>query len=216
MTSCSMNNKNHNENSGAHGAHGAHDAHDHEAAVAAKVTFGFWVYVMTDAIMFAAMLATYAVLKNGTYGGPGIQQVAHLPHILIQTLILTLSAFTFGLGFIAFLKSKACQLRFWLVITFILGVVFLSIEIGDLTSLVKQGYSWQTSAFLSSYFTVLGLHALHIMVALLWMLVLLVQFSCKGFSTVMKTRFTCLGLFWNFLNLMWLIIFTVVFLIGAV
>ncbi len=202
MTSCSIN-KNHSH-------------HDHEAQTASKVTFGFWVYIMTDAIMFAAMLATYAVLLNGTYGGPGIKQVMNLPHVLIQTLVLTLSAFTLGLAFISFLKSRACQLVFFLFITFVLGLIFVSLEIGDLTSLIKQGYSWQTSAFLSSYFAVLGLHALHILVALLWMFVLLIQFYCKGFTSVMKTRFVCLSLFWNFLNLMWLVIFTVVFLIGAI
>jgi cytochrome o ubiquinol oxidase subunit 3 len=196
-------------------SHGAHHG-SHSDQIASKVTFGFWIYVMTDAIMFATLFAVYAVLHNSTYGGPGIKDVASLPHMLMQTLVLIVGAFTYGLSFVAFYKSKLAKVYFWLAVTFILGMVFLGIEISDCTDLMAKGYSWTNSAFLSSYFTLLGFHALHVLVALLWMVILFCQLFSQGLTVVMRTRFVCLGLFWNFLNLMWITAFTIVFLMGAV
>jgi cytochrome o ubiquinol oxidase subunit III len=193
-----------------------HDHAHHSNQVASKVTFGFWVYIMTDAIMFATLFAVYAVLHNNTFGGPGIREVASLSHMLFQTLVLIVGAFTFGLSFVSFHRAQKGFVLFWLVVTFILGLIFLGIEVNDCSSLLAKGYSWQNSAFLSSYFTLLGVHALHVMVALLWLVMLFFQLFCQGLSVVMKTRFSCFGLFWNFLNLMWIIAFTIVFLMGAV
>jgi cytochrome o ubiquinol oxidase subunit 3 len=201
----------------AHGVHNhAHDSSHHSAQVASKVTFGFWVYVMTDAIMFATMFAVYAVLHGNTYGGPSIHDVASLPHMLTQTFVLMVAALTFGLSFVSFLRAHKASVFFWLVVTFVLGLIFLGIEVKDLSSLLAKGYSWQNSAFLSSYFTLLGFHALHIVVALLWIVMLFLQLCHQGLTVVMKTRFVCFGLFLNFLNLMWIVAFTIVFLIGAV
>ncbi len=193
-----------------------HTPHHHEEKVASKVTFGFWVYLMTDAILFAGMFATYAVLHNNTYGGPGIAQVATLDHILIQTLILIVSTFTYGLSFIALHRGRNSQLVLWLLVTFLLGLAFVGIEIKDCTSIVQSGYTWQTSAFLSAYFMILSIHAIHITVGLVWMVILLIQLSMQDMTTMMKTRFTCLSLFWNFITLMWLIIFSLIFLMGAI
>jgi cytochrome o ubiquinol oxidase subunit 3 len=198
-----------------------HDAHhglhfSHTDQIASKVTFGFWIYVMTDAIMFATLFAVYAVLHNNIYGGPGIKDVASLPHMLMQTIVLIVGAFTYGLSFVGFYKGKISRVFFWLAVTFLLGLLFLGIEINDCTDLMAKGYSWKNSAFLSSYFTLLAVHALHVLVALLWMFVLFFQLANQRLTVVMRTRFICLGLFWNFLNLMWITAFTIVFLMGAV
>lgn len=182
---------------------------------ASKVIFGFWIYIMTDAIMFGTLFATYAVLHNNTFGGPGIQQIASLHHMLAQTFLMIIAAFTFGLALMSFEKGKRCQVMLWLLVSFILGLAFLDIEIHDCTNLVAQGYTWQGSAFLSSYFAVIGVHAIHVIVALLWMLVLFLQVGSKGLTHMMKTRFTCFGLFWNFLTLVWILTFIIVFLMGA-
>ena len=181
-----------------------------------KTIFGFWIYVMTDAIMFATLFAVYAVLHNNTFGGPGVQQVANLHHMLIQTLFLIFSAFTFGLCFSSFHRNKKVGTLFWLCISFVLGLIFLNIEFHDLSTLFSMGYTWQKSAFLSSYFALLGIHGIHIAVGLLWMFILFCQLISQGFTSTIKNRFTCLGLFWNFLNLIWLLVFSIVFLMGAI
>ncbi len=180
-----------------------------------KIIFGFWIYVMTDAIMFATLFAVYAVLHHNTYGGPGIQQVATLHHMLIQTLIIIISAFTLGLSTAAFYRGHRTQVLVWLLVSFLLGLAFLNIEFHDLSNLVAHGYNWTQSAFLSSYFALIGIHAVHIIFALLWMVVLFLQVTGKGLTQMMQTRFTCLGLFWNFLNLIWILTFVIVFLMGA-
>lgn len=188
----------------------------YEDRVAAKVTFGFWVYMMTDAILFAAMFATYAVLHNNTYGGPNISQVASLHHILLQTLVLILSTLTYGFSFVAFYRGAKARVLFWLALTFVLGVLFLGIEVKDMSILAQNGYNWKTSAFLSSYFMILSIHAIHILVGLVWMLILAIQVLMQGMTSMMKTRFTCFSMFWNFVSLMWIIIFTIMFLMGAI
>ena len=197
----------------------SHDFSHHEthsAQIASKVIFGFWIYIMTDAIMFATLFAVYAVLHNNTFGGPGIRDVATLHHVLMQTIVLLVSVFTFGLSLVSFYRGRRGNVGFWMVATFILGLIFLGIEWNDGAALVHQGYSWTNSAFLSSYFTFLGIHGLHIFIALLWMVVLFIQFKFQGFSVMMRTRLICLSLFWNFLNLMWIVAFMVMFLMGAV
>ncbi len=191
-----------------------HESHAHQ--VASKVTFGFWIYVMTDAIMFATLFAVYVVLHKNTFGGPGIREVASLNHILMQTLVLLSSALTYGLMLVSFYQGNRSGVRLSLLLTLVLGLIFLGIEWNDGAALVHQGYSWTKSAFLSSYFTFLGIHGLHILIALLWMVILFIQFGLQGFTQMMQTRFICLSLFWNFLNLMWLVAFTLMFLMGAI
>lgn len=190
-----------------------HDHHDHHN-VDAKVTFGFWTYLMTDCIMFAAMFATYTVLRNNTYGGPGIQQITHLPFIFIQTLVLLVSAYTSGLAYVAVHRNSKAKIVFWSVVTFILGAIFTWMGFHDFARIINQGYNWQTSGFLSAYFTLIMAHTLHVIIGLLWIVILMIQLSYKDVP-VMKRRFTCLNMFWNFLNIIWLIIFTIVYLMGA-
>ena len=191
-----------------------HDHHEHE--IASKIVFGFWVYLMTDAIMFAALFATYAVLHNNTYGGIGIAQIAPLSLILHQSVVLLTSVFTFGLCSLSAHKGKLMQTRLWLIITFVLGALFVMMEKNLFAQLIDAGHTWQGSAFLSSYFTLVGLHWFHVIVGLVWMLLLFIQLGFQGLSFKMNIRFTCLGLFWSYLNIIWVFIFTIVYLTGAI
>ena len=196
--------------------HDLHEEHDqHHEDPASKTLFGFWIYIMTDAILFATLFATYAVLHHNTYGGPGIGQVACLPHVFIQTLVFLVSSVTYGLSFAAFHSARKKQFMLWLGITFLLGLGFLGMQMHEFANILHSGYSWQSSAFLSTYFTLMGIFSIHVVMALVWILILALQTSMQGLSLAMKTRFTCLGFFWNFLNLMWIVTFTIVYLMGA-
>ncbi len=190
--------------------------HQHHHDPAGKAIFGFWIYLMTDAIMFAGLFATYAVLHNNTYGGPGIQQITSLHHVLVQTLIFLLSAFTCGLGLVAFHKGKKAALKGWMVITFFLGIAYLVVQYHEYIGVFAMGADWRTSAFMSAYFTLTAIFATHVLVGLLWILVLLVQLMMQGLNTTMKTRFTCLSMYWNYMTLIWIIIFTLIYLMGAI
>ena len=140
-----------------------------------KTLFGFWVYLMTDCILFATLFATFAVLRNNTYGGPSGQELFELPFVLTETLILLTSSFTCGLAILAAHRQNRRHVLAWLGVTFLLGVAFLTLEIGEFSKLVGEGHSWRTSGFLSAFFTLVGTHGGHITAGLLWMGVLMQQ-----------------------------------------
>ncbi len=192
------------------------DAVEHHAEVDHKALFGFWIFVLSDFIVFASLFATYAVLHNNTFGDIGIHQVAALPQILTQSLVFITSSFAYGLAILAMKRKQANKLSLWLGVSFLLGLIFLSMEYQQFSYLLTHGHSWKTSAFLSSYFTLLGLQFIHVAVGLLWMLILMIQFSKKGLIPAMQTRFACLGIFWDFLVIVWFFILAIVYLMGAV
>lgn len=190
--------------------------HHHHHDPAPKVLFGFWIYLMTDAIMFAGLFATYSVLHNNTFGGPGIQQITSLHHVMLQTLIFLISAFTYGLGYVALHRGQKIRLKFWSLVTFFLGLAYLTVQYHEYRHVFQLGSDWTTSAFMSVYFTLTGIFATHVLVGMVWILILLLQLLMKGLTPTMRTRFTCLGLYWNYLTLIWIIIFTLIYLMGAV
>lgn len=194
----------------------AHSHDHHEEEIATKVAFGFWVYLMTSAIMFAAVFATYAVLHNNTYGSVSIKNITCLPFVLSQTWVLLVSVFTCGLASRAFHHKSNSLAQLWLLVTFVLGLAFAMMQEHQFARLVAAGYSWQGSAFLSSYFTLLGLHYFNVIAGLIWIVVLVVQLSLKAPRAMMQNRLTCLGLFWSFLNILWVAIFTIVYLLGVI
>src|SRR6266550_2615151 len=155
-----------------------------------KTIFGFWVYLMTDCILFATLFATYAVLRNNTFGGPSGSQLFGLPFVLIETLILLTSSFTCGLGVLAARHQYRTQVIAWFGITFMLGVAFLTMELTEFAHLAQEGNSWQRSGFLSAFFTLVGTHGLHITAGLLWMLVLMVQVLRRGLLPATVRRLT--------------------------
>jgi cytochrome o ubiquinol oxidase subunit 3 len=193
---------------------GVHD--DHHEETASKVIFGFWVYIMTDFIFFASLFATYVVLHNNTYGGPGIAQITYLPMILVQSLYLLASTLCCGLASSATYHNHRGRALFSLLLAFIFGALFLCLGYHGLAALVQAGVNWKTSAFLSAYFTLIGIHGAHMLVALLWIVVLGVQLLMKNTSETMKIRLTCLSLFVGFVNIVWVAIFSIVYLMGVI
>ncbi len=194
-----------------HGHNGAHQG------VNPKVVFGFWVFILTDFILFAALFATYSVLHNNTFGAMGIKEITRLSYVMIQSLIFLTSSFTCGMAIVALRNEQRSKVMAWLFVTFLLGLSFVGLEYKEFTGLIHAGATWHTSAFLSSFFTLVGLHACHVVVGLLWILILMLQLTMQGTtSTMMKTRLACLGLFWDFLNIIWVFIFSIVYLMGAI
>lgn len=186
-----------------------------EKALLNKTSIGFWLYLMTDCLLFASLFATFAVLRTATAEGPTSQQIFELPIALTETIILLTSSFVCGLALIALKKRNVQQLVIALGVTFILGAAFLTIELSEFAKLVGQGNSWQQSAFLSSFFTLVGTHGLHILIGLIWLVTLVVVLAKKGLTAKLTRQLTLFGLFWHFLDLVWIFVFTVVYLIGA-
>lgn len=181
-----------------------------------KTLFGFWVYLMTDCILFASLFATFAVLRGNTANGPGGEDIFSLPFVLAETLILLTSSFTAGLGILAVRKRDTSRVMLFFGITFALGVAFLTLELNEFAHLASEGNSWHRSAFLSAFFTLVGTHGAHITAGLIWMAVLLTKVRSHGLSKSSVKRFMMLGLFWHFLDVIWIFIFSIVYLIGVV
>lgn len=181
----------------------------------AKTLFGFWVYLMTDCVLFASLFATFAVLRNNTFGGPAGHDLFSLPFVLVETLVLLTSSFTVGLGILAARRSDKQQVLIFFGITFLLGLFFLTMELTEFHKLYLEGNSWRRSGFLSAFFTLVGTHGLHIATGLLWMAVLLIKVTRQGLESAMIKRLTMLSLFWHFLDIIWIFIFTIVYLMGA-
>lgn len=184
----------------------------HEEAANDRVMFGFWVYLMTDLLMFAVLFATYSVLNGSTAGGPSARDLFSLPLALQETLLLLTSSFTCGLAMIAARQNNKRQVLTWFGITFILGLAFLSLELKEFTEFIHEGYTWQTSAFLSSFFSLVGTHGLHITFGLLWMGTTLLFVLRRGLTTHIVRKLALLSLFWHFLDIVWIFIFTIVYL----
>ncbi|MBX4197649.1 cytochrome o ubiquinol oxidase subunit III [Candidatus Saccharibacteria bacterium] len=177
--------------------------------------FGFWIYIMTDCVLFASLFATYAVLHNNTFGGPGSKELFSLPFALSETLILLTSSFSCGLGILAAHHRQKQMVYRLFGVTFLLGLAFLGLELHEFGHLYNEGNSWRRSGFLSAFFTLVGTHGLHITTGLLWMGTMLVRISKRGLTDISVQRLTMLSLFWHFLDIIWIFIFTVVYLMGA-
>jgi cytochrome o ubiquinol oxidase subunit III len=180
-----------------------------------KSIFGFWVYLMTDLALFATLFATYAVLRNSTYGGPAGKDIFDMPYVLVETLVLLASSFTAGLAMIAAHKGKKNNVIAFFAVTFLLGLVFIGMEINEFNKLVDEGHSWRESGFLSAFFTLVGTHGIHISAGLIWMAVMIQQVVKKGLKPAVVKRLTLLSMFWHFLDIVWIFIFTIVFLMGV-
>lgn len=180
-----------------------------------KNVFGFWLYLMTDCMLFGCLFAAYAVLHKNNFGGPTTQELYELPFALAETLILLLSSFTSGLAMVAAHHNRRRAVIGWFIVTFLLGASFLGLELHEFTKFVKEGYSWQTSGFLTSFFSLVGTHGLHISMGLLWMGVMIGHVAKRGLTSSTMRRLTCLSLFWHFLDIVWIFIFTIVYLMGS-
>lgn len=170
---------------------------------------------MTDLIMFAVLFATYAVLHEKTAGGPGSRELFSLPFVLVETLILLTSSFTCGLGSLYVKAKDKNKTLLFFGITFLLGAAFLVMELSEFSHLIAEGHGYQRSAFLSSFFGLVGAHGLHIFGGLLWSAILLVYVLFRGLTENAIRKFLLLAIFWHFLDLVWIFIFTFVYLMGA-
>lgn len=186
-----------------------------EAQNSEKVGLGFWLYLMTDCILFASLFATYLVLRGNTANGPTPSEIFSLPYVLVETLLLLTSSFIAGLALLALQRGKRQLTLILLVITGILGASFLVMELTEFRHLVLDGHSWSQSAFLSSYFTLVGTHGLHITAGLIWLAVLIGLIYKRRTSASNIRRLTLFSLFWHFLDIVWIFIFSVVYLLGA-
>lgn len=186
-----------------------------EKMLLARTSIGFWVYLMTDCLLFASLFATYVVLRDATAAGPSGADIFEMPLVLTETIILLVSSFTCGIALLGLKAKKTRQVLVALCLTFVLGLAFLSIELAEFAKLISEGHGWQQSAFLSAFFVLVGTHGLHILVGLLWAVTLIIMLVRKGLTAKFTRQVTLFGLFWHFLDLVWIFVFTVVYLMGV-
>jgi len=192
----------------------AHDAHHHDSDT--TDVFGFWLYILSDCLLFATLFATFAVLRTSTFGVATMKDITSLPFVLVETLLLLTSSLTFGFSMLSAYKKRASGVKFWLSITFLLGAAFVAMEVYEFAHLYHEGHGWQTSAAMSAFFTLVGTHGLHVSIGLFWILIMLLQLSLQGVNNNIMRRMTYLGLFWHFLDIVWIFVFTIVYLMGVV
>lgn len=176
--------------------------------------FGFWIYLMTDLVIFSALFATYVTMRNNTFGGPSGRELFHMSSALAETLLLLTSSFTCALANLSVFQGHKKWAIAWFLCTFALGVSFLGLELSEFSKLAHEGNSWRRSGFLSSYFALVGTHGFHISVGLLWMAVNMFRIGLRGMTQATVSTTFRLVLFWHFLDIVWIFIFTVVYAMG--
>ena len=176
---------------------------------------GFWMYLMSDCLVFAVLFATYAVLGRSYAAGPSGADLFDLPLVAVNTGLLLLSSITYGMAMIAMQHGRKQQMLAWLAVTGLFGLGFLSIEIFEFHHLSAEGAGPQRSAFLSAFFTLVGTHGLHVTFGTVWLVTLMVQVKRLGLTTANKRRLMCLSMFWHFLDVVWIGVFTFVYLMGV-
>ncbi|TKI58723.1 cytochrome o ubiquinol oxidase subunit III [Brevibacillus antibioticus] len=189
--------------------------HDHHPDQEELRTFAFWIYLMTDVILFATLFATYIVLQGSTDGGPGPKDLFQMNGIYASTFILLTSSFTSGLAILAMNKGNRLALMNWLAVTIFLGASFLFLEINEFMHLVSEGATISTSAFLTAFYTLVGTHGLHVTLGIGWMIIVIMQIAKRGITPVTKRKVNIISLFWHFLDIVWIFVFTIVYVMGV-
>jgi cytochrome o ubiquinol oxidase subunit 3 len=192
---------------GDYGDHGHHDVHELRE-------FGFWIYLMSDAIIFALLFATFVVMADNTAGGPGGHSLFSLRNTAAETALLLFSSITFGFAMLAVKAGARGGVILWLLVTVLFGAGFVALEINEFVDLIGRGAGPDRSGFLSSFFTLVGTHGLHVSVGIMSILVMAGQVAVKGLNVPVASRLTRLGMFWHFLDVIWIGIFSVVYLPG--
>ena len=189
------------------------DDHDHDGNGA--TVLGFWIYLMSDALIFASLFAMFGVVRTSYAGGPMPHEIFDLKLVALNTALLLASSITFGQAMPHMEAGRVGPTRFWLTATGLLGATFVGVELYEFVALIAEGATPQRSAFLSAFFTLVGTHGVHVLVGLIWIAVLLVQLGQQGLSPPMKRRLICLSMFWHFLDIIWIGVFTFVYLFGV-
>jgi len=179
------------------------------------VAYGFWIFILSDMIMFAALFAAYAVLAGSTAGGPSGVQLFNLRSVFIETMCLLLSSYTCGLGALSAERRQPGQFLLFAALTFLLGAAFLLIEVTEFSGMVARGAGPDRSAFLSSFFTLVGTHGVHVAGGLVWLVYLVAQVMAKGLRAAVLRRLLCWSLFWHALDIVWVGVLTLVYLMGV-
>lgn len=193
----------------------AEAAHEEHVDMEEIRTFGFWIYLMTDIIIFGVLFATYIVLRHNYDGGPTPKDLIEINGIIVSTFILLTSSYTSGLAVLSMNKGNKNGLIGWLSVTALLGASFLFLEISEFNHLVSVGASIGTSAYWSSFFTLVGTHGIHIAIGLIWMIGLILQIRKRGITPVTKRKVNVISLFWHFLDVVWIFVLTLVYLLGV-
>ena len=179
------------------------------------VAYGFWIFLLSDIVMFAALFAAYAVLVRATAGGPTGVELFSQSSVAIETACLLASSFTCGLMSLAVNARRRETVYFFALVTFVLGAAFLALEVREFADMIARGAGPQRSAFLSAFFTLVGCHGLHVTAGLIWLAVMMAQVEIKGFRATVERRLLCFALFWHALDIIWVWLFTVVYLMGV-
>jgi cytochrome o ubiquinol oxidase subunit 3 len=177
---------------------------------------GFWLYLMSDCLIFAVLFATYGVVGRNYAAGPSPKDLFELPLVAVNTSMLLLSSITYGFAMLEMEKGRKGTVLVWLAITGLFGAAFLGIELYEFGNLIREGAGPTRSAFLSSFFTLVGTHGLHVTFGIVWLITLMVQVSMHGLIEANRRRLMCLSMFWHFLDVVWIGVFSFVYLIGVV
>lgn len=188
---------------------------DHHHDTDGTDVFGFWLYIMTDCVLFGCLFATFLVLNHTDAPVAQLKSYINLHDILIETFLLLTSNFTFGLAVLSLYANKLIKTQFWLALTFLFGAGFVTMEVTEFIKLAHEGFRWDLSGQASAFFTLVGTHGLHVSFGLLWILLMIIQLPILKITSIAKRRITYLGLFWNFLDIVWIFVFTIVYLMGA-
>jgi len=183
---------------------------------AAIQAFGFWIYLMTDLVLFAALFATFAVLSNNLSGVPAGKDLFDLSYTFTETMVLLTSSATCGLAVLAMHEERRIRVMLWLAVTFLLGLGFILMEVAEFRRMILSGNGPQRSGFLSAFFTLVGTHGAHVACGLVWMAVMVWQVGSKGLATAVRSRLMRLSMFWHFLDIVWIGVFTIVYLAGSI
>jgi cytochrome o ubiquinol oxidase subunit III len=176
---------------------------------------GFWIYLMSDCLIFACLFATYAVLGRNYAGGKSGAELFELPTVALNTAFLLVSSITYGFAMLAAQKRNVKATQMWLVVTGIFGLCFLGLELTEFAALIAEGYGPQRSGFLTAFFALVGTHGLHVTFGIVWLVTLLVQLGKHGITPENYRRLSCLSMFWHFLDVVWIGVFTFVYLMGV-
>jgi cytochrome o ubiquinol oxidase subunit 3 len=190
------------------------DEHDHPPGQSTML--GFWLYLMSDCLIFAMLFATFGVLGTSYAAGPGPKDLFDLKLVALNTAMLLFSSITYGFAMLEMMKGKKNTTLLWLAITGLFGFAFLCIELYEFHHMIHEGAGWWRSAFLSSFFTLVGTHGLHVTFGIIWLVVLMVQVAKFGLIEANQRRLMCLSMFWHFLDVVWIGVFTFVYLMGVV
>lgn len=182
------------------------------ASTWSMISFGFWLFLLSDIVIFASLFATYAVLSKATAGGPSGHDIFDLKNVFIETCCLLASSFTCGLMLIAAERRQLQKFYIWAIVTWVLGAAFIGLEVTEFSDLVGRGYGPTHSAFLSAFFTLVGTHGCHVTSGLLWLLAMMAQVATLGLRISVVRRLFCFSLFWHALDLVWIGVFTIVYL----